>query len=135
LAQAEPVDQTVEVAIRSFVQDDLAALRPELEARAGRALQAAAEQLARNGASEADAMRTLLESTIKSIQNSDTIQLVLNLEDEKRQAELDRKSREAKLVRLQQDLATEPTRVEQSYRVAASRLEPVGLVYLWPSQA
>ena len=34
---------------------------------------------------------------------------------------------------LEQNVATEPNRVRDGYRVRAARLEPVGLVYLWPA--
>ncbi len=30
------------------------------------------------------------------------------------------------------DLKTEPDRIKDFYEVRASRVEPVGLVYLWP---
>ena len=39
----------------------------------------------------------------------------------------------AKLLRLQNDLETEPEKVRRGYEVQARRLEPVGLVYLWPA--
>ena len=35
--------------------------------------------------------------------------------------------------RLQNDLETEPEKVREGYEVQARRLEPVGLVYLWPA--
>ena len=34
---------------------------------------------------------------------------------------------------LDTEIATEPDRVREAYRVRASRVEPVGLVYLWPA--
>ncbi len=35
-------------------------------------------------------------------------------------------------VRLIGELATEPERIRSIYEVKAQRIEPVGLVYLWP---
>jgi hypothetical protein len=54
-------------------------------------------------------------------------------ERELRQFEADRRSWDGKLLRLQQELDSEPDKVRQGYEVQARRLEPVGLVYLWPA--
>jgi hypothetical protein len=54
-------------------------------------------------------------------------------EREMRQFEADRRSWDGKLLRLQNDLAAEPEKVRQGYEVHALRLEPIGLVYLWPA--
>ena len=37
------------------------------------------------------------------------------------------------LVRLEKEIRDEPARLRASYDVTAHRLEPVGLVYLWPA--
>jgi hypothetical protein len=37
-----------------------------------------------------------------------------------------------RLVLLQDDLQTEPRRIREVYQVQAQRVEPIGLVYLWP---
>ena len=37
-----------------------------------------------------------------------------------------------RLAQFDQDLAQEPKRIEAFYKVRARRVEPVGLVYLWP---
>ena len=54
-------------------------------------------------------------------------------EREMRQFEADRRSWDGKLVRLQHELDSEPDKVRRGYEVQARRLEPVGLVYLWPA--
>lgn len=54
-------------------------------------------------------------------------------ERELRQFEADRRSWDGKLLRLQNELETEPEKVRRGYEVQARRLEPVGLVYLWPA--
>jgi hypothetical protein len=36
------------------------------------------------------------------------------------------------LEQIEQELVGEPERIEAVYRVKARRVEPVGLVYLWP---
>ena len=37
-----------------------------------------------------------------------------------------------RLTAIDGELATEPERIRNLYQVKASRIEPVGLVYLWP---
>jgi hypothetical protein len=33
---------------------------------------------------------------------------------------------------LAEEIVTEPERIQQTYQVKAERIEPVGIVYLWP---
>ena len=54
-------------------------------------------------------------------------------EKEMRQYEADRRSWDGKLLRLQEDLDHEPQTLRESYEVRARRLEPIGLIYLWPA--
>jgi len=57
----------------------------------------------------------------------------LNLDDDhKRQLEADLKSWGIRLQQFDQDLASEPSRIRGFYKVCATRIEPVGLVYMWP---
>ena len=53
-------------------------------------------------------------------------------EEERKQLRLDGASRRKRLGEIAGEIEKEPQRVQQSYKVAAHRLEPVGLVYLWP---
>ena len=53
-------------------------------------------------------------------------------EDEKRQLEADVRSWRSRLAQFDRDLEREPDRIREFYEVKASRIEPVGLVYLWP---
>ena len=52
--------------------------------------------------------------------------------EEKRQLESDMRSWHVRLQQFDQDLEQEPDRVREFYQVRAKRIEPVGLVYLWP---
>jgi hypothetical protein len=54
-------------------------------------------------------------------------------EAERREYEADRRHWAARLARLESERRTEPERLAASYQVRAHRLEPVGLVYLWPA--
>jgi hypothetical protein len=49
-----------------------------------------------------------------------------------RQIEADMKHWQKRLAQLEQEIEREPQRIEQIYEVKASRVEPVGLVYLYP---
>jgi hypothetical protein len=61
-------------------------------------------------------------------------QLTLNFPDEeKRQLESNRRYWSKRLIDLQSELTTEPERIRALYEVRAQRIEPVGLVYLWPT--
>jgi hypothetical protein len=53
-------------------------------------------------------------------------------EEEKRQLESDMRSWRTRLVQFDRDLEDEPKRIRAFYEVRAKRIEPVGLVYLWP---
>jgi ElaB/YqjD/DUF883 family membrane-anchored ribosome-binding protein len=134
LTDARAVSPATTERIRAFVQQDLAALRPELEARAEALRSTNEKALRENGVREAVAMRRLLEDQIRAIEGAETVQMAFSFSPEElKQAEADRAHRSVKLLKLQADLASEPQRVEDSYKVAATRLEPVGLVYLWPA--
>ena len=52
--------------------------------------------------------------------------------EEKRQLESDMRSWRTRLEQFDRDLEREPQRVREFYDVRAKRVEPVGLVYLWP---
>ena len=53
-------------------------------------------------------------------------------ERERRQLASDQKHWQHRLETIDSELASEPKRIEASYRVVTHRLEPAGLVYLWP---
>jgi hypothetical protein len=53
-------------------------------------------------------------------------------DDERRQREAERRFQDERLRALPEELDREPDRVRALYNVRASRLEPIGLVYLWP---
>ncbi len=53
-------------------------------------------------------------------------------DEEKRQLESDMRSWRIRLEQFDRDLEHEPQRIREFYEVRAQRVEPVGLVYLWP---
>jgi hypothetical protein len=53
--------------------------------------------------------------------------------EQKEQWEQDRKHMDRRLRSIDREIETEPASIVESYRVVLRRLEPVGLVYLWPT--
>jgi SNF2 family DNA or RNA helicase len=49
-----------------------------------------------------------------------------------RELESDRKHWKKRIDELESEIRSEPQRIEEIYQVKANRIEPVGLVYLWP---
>jgi hypothetical protein len=65
--------------------------------------------------------------------DTDTTQLTFDFaDDEKHQLEADIRSWRVRLEQFDRDLEHEPQRIRDFYEVRARRVEPVGLVYLWP---
>jgi hypothetical protein len=51
---------------------------------------------------------------------------------ERKQLAADQKHWQRRLETIETELSSEPKRIQESYRVITHRLEPAGLVYLWP---
>jgi hypothetical protein len=96
-------------------------------------------QLAKRGETEARSLADLLVQQRKRITKAsaefDPNQFLLPgiADQERREHEADRRHWQTRLTRLEHEIQTEPARIRASYDVHAHRLEPVGLVYLWPA--
>ena len=83
-------------------------------------------------------MRKLLEAQRDRLQRAeampDDAQLTLPglLDAEREQRRADRRHWTRRLQDLQAEIVAEPDRVREGYAVRATRVELVGLVYLWP---
>lgn len=133
------VPQKVCDRLKVFAPRDVEELIPHLEKRAEVLTERAVRELAKRGQKEATEMKYLLEEQRDRILKQqketerDYQQLVLEFAaDDKRQLDADRRHWERRLEAIAQELITEPERIEQVYQVKASRVEPVGLLYLWP---
>src|SRR3954467_12325553 len=94
-------------------------------------------QLVNRGEEEARSLSELLDQQrlriAKAAKDFNPNQLTLDLvPEERREREADRRHWQTRLGRLERELRGEPQRLRESYVVRAHRLEPVGLVYLWP---
>jgi hypothetical protein len=112
---------------------------PGLERRAEELDQRARRALTERGDSESREMRAILEGQERRIRaqqarvEAEGNQLQLGLyPDEERQLAADRRHWARRLMAIADELHAEPERVRRSYEVKARRIEPVGLVYLWP---
>ena len=118
---------------------DIAELRPQLEPRAQELAEKAVQKLGDRGEREA----TQLQETLARQRNrvraeldrheADATQLALDLDTaDKRRLNAIKRAWRHRLDQFEQDMKTEPERIRDFYRVRATRVEPVGLVYLWP---
>ena len=87
-------------------------------------------------------MKEILEAQQTRIQRQqeriakDTAQLVLGFNsDEQRQLAADQRHWDARLASLKREIEDEPMRIRRGYEIRASRVEAVGLVYLWPTSS
>jgi hypothetical protein len=133
----KPAQGVVDRAL-SFVHHDVVDLLPTLQERAAAAVTKAAALLTQRGQEEAKSLADLLAQQRQRIEqaeagfNDPQLEIDFKEELERRQRRADPVSWLKRLERIDQELATEPARVEEGYTIKAQRLEPVGLVYLWP---
>ncbi len=140
-ALAEPsarsLPQAVRERLQQGVQRDVGELLPHLTSRAEALAKDAKKRLADRGEHEAIAMHKLLEEQRKRIEQELGKRGNTQLEfafaaDERRQREADRRHWKGRLAALGDEMRTEPDRIRAVYAVKAERVEPVGVVYLWP---
>jgi superfamily II DNA or RNA helicase len=142
LAASEAREPAVQVRARLLgsAARDIEELLPRLEPRAREWAAAAIEKLSERGEREARDLRETLERQRERVQErlskaeeKPFEQLTLGFnEEEKRQLEADVRAWHRRLEQFERDLALEPERIRAFYAVKATRIEPVGLVYLWP---
>ncbi len=118
---------------------DIEELLPQLEPRAMELAAVAVEQLRKRGEREEKDLRETLEQQRERVREElakhegQFQQLILDFdEEEKRQLESNMRGWRGRVEQFDRDLVREPQRVRDFYEVHAKRVEPVGLVYLWP---
>ena len=119
--------------------DDISALRPQLEDRAQEFAETAKRRLAERGQRESAALHDTLQRQRERVvaqldrHRAEHPQLTLGFkQEETRQLEADKRHWQRRLDQFNRDLEREPARIRDFYEVRAQRVEPVGLVYLWP---
>ena len=122
--------------LASSAQDDIADLLPHLQSRADEHATRAKARLAERAEVESRSMTQLLERQRKRIADAagnEGLQMELEFDQaERRQREADRRAWARRLEAIESELETEPQRIADTYAVQATRVDPLGLVYLWP---
>lgn len=138
-AESHVVPDVVKAQLKDAAARDVDELLRHLETRAAEYANDAVALLAKRADSEAKAMREILEIQQKHIGERVTkydgveqLRLDLEPEEERRQRESDRRYWGKRLSDLSNELNSEPERIRSQYEVKARRVQPVGLVYLWP---
>jgi hypothetical protein len=141
-AAGRPVSGAIQKQLQTAAPRDVQELLPSLTTRGEEYARDAEKKLRERAEAEAKAMREILETQKKHIADTvtkhekyDPKQLKLDFgenEDELRQLEANKRYWSKRLTMLEQELRSEPERIRELYQVKAKRIEPVGLVYLWP---
>lgn len=133
---AAGVSEVVRARLLATIEADMADLLPALTERAASHAEKAREKLSARGKKEAADMAALLAGQRDRIEQTlaRSAQLALTFDDadERRQLEADRRHQHRRLGELEREQQTEPERIRAAYEVRATRVEPVGVVYLWP---
>ena len=139
LHDARAPGETINQRLLDTAARDIGDLLPQLEERAAAVAQTAEERLRERGEREERQLRETLEGQRRRVEaelakhDAAALQLAFEFsDDERRQREADVASWRTRLAQFDRDLETEPARIRAFYEVRASRVEPIGLVYLWP---
>src|SRR5262249_8640234 len=136
LKPGQPANEEGLRQLQAAAPGDVVELLPHLELRGRELAEGATRLLVDRGEREARAMRDILEQQNKRIEatakkNRDLSPGLFD-QEEMRQLDADRRHWARRLRDIEQELRTEPQRIRDLYVVKAQRVEPVGLVYLWP---
>ena len=138
--ESPPVDPHTQAQLIGSIARDIAELRPVLDIRAEEARADAQKQLDNRAEVEAKEMVRILQT------HRDRVRKQLEASGDDAQLEFDFKGLELRQIRENRDywhrwletvdasLKSEPQRIRDFYAVATTRVEPVGLVYLWPNR-
>lgn len=137
---ATEVSDVVRTNLLEGVEQDVTELLPHLEERARAVAERSKALLAERGEKEANAMveilerqRKQIESTLSSVESQQmSIEFRGWKESERKQLEADKRHWQRRLSAIDEELVTEPKRIRESYENKADRIDPVGIVYLWP---
>jgi SNF2 family DNA or RNA helicase len=139
-AREHSVPDTIQQRLLRSAERDVSDLLPHLQQRVETVATSAAEQLTARGEREAKELTAIIEAQrnriLTSIKTHDDRQQRFEFEGEDvlehRQREADRKHWDRRLAASEKELTTQPTQIKAGYTVKAKRMEPIGLVYLWP---
>lgn len=131
------VPAAIQLRLAEAAAGDFAALWPAVKVESEERAHRATQQLAERGHIEAEGLRQILATQRAAIERTLAAQqLELFAEfspEEKKQWENDKQHLQGRLKAIEHELDTEPADIEALYQVSLKRLEPIGLVYLWPT--
>jgi hypothetical protein len=134
----EVVSDVVQTRVRSAAPGLFSQLWRHIRDEADALAHEAERKLQQRGADESSALRGILEGQRAAIHDEIRRRSQLTLDDflatkaERDQFLGERRFMDERLVAIERELTDEPPKIEAMYRVALPRLEPVGLVVLWP---
>jgi len=130
---------TIQRRLLDHAAKDVEELLPQLAPRAEEMAASAVARLRLRGVREEKDLKEILERQHERVHEElvrherEFKQLTLGFaEEEKRELEANMRSWRARLDQFHRDIEVEPKRVRDFYEVRARRVEPVGVVYLWP---
>ena len=138
-SRAREPDDVIRQRLLATAAQDIADLRPQLEPLAEEFAAIAEQRLAERGRREEKALRETLQRHRKQVvtqleryeREHEQLSFGFNAHETK-QLNADIRHWHRRLAQFDEDLADEPARVREFYEVHVKRVEPVGLVYLWP---
>lgn len=131
------VPEAIQQRLAQTAAGDFAQLWSHVKDEADSRAHAAEQKLTQRGGTEAESLRQILRvqrAAIVRALEGQQLDLFGELSvDEKKQWENEKEHMKGRLVAIERELETEPAEIEALYQVSLQRLEPVGLVYLWPT--
>ena len=135
-AGRDTISDQVERRLKNSVKTDIETLLPYLKTRANDLTEEAKALLSKRADEEKSSMIELLESQRKRIADAarkhDELPMLDFNDAERHQREADRRAWRRRLREIEQELKREPEQIIETYTVHAVRVDPIGLVYLWP---
>ncbi len=134
-----PLDRTIQQRLLQAAARDISELLLHLEPRAEECAARAIDRLRERGQRESAELHETLLRQRDQVRHELAVydrgqfeQLALFDPEEVEQVKANAQSWRLRLAQFDRDLETEPPRLRDFYEVKARRVEPVGLVYLWP---
>jgi hypothetical protein len=138
--ETKPVSKKVQTALAAEAAEDFAAIWPVVQTEASTLAEEAEAKLKVRARAESTALAKLLEDQKAAIAEELSRRSQLHFDfgegeaarQQRAQHEADTKHMEERVASIERELETEPAQIRSLYEIALRRLEPVGLVYLWP---
>lgn len=129
--------EEIQKRLAACAPEDFGALWKAVKDEAEERAHTATQQLTARGVAESRALEAILKAqqlSIKQTLDAKQMELFKSFsDDEKKQWENDKEHMKKRLGAIDAELQSEPKDIEALYKVSLQRLEPIGLVYLWPT--